>query len=735
MVVRGRIIELVRAGLLLMAVTVPHGHGQVPVENLMAESGRRSLEAHRISAPILLDGVLDEALWREAAPAGSFVQLEPYDGEPATETTEVRILFDNDNLYVGILCRDSQPDGILVNSLKEDFVPNDADYFQLILDTYQDQRTGFLFTTNPMGAKRDSQVADEGRTTNTDLDMVWEVSAHRTGDGWSAEMMIPFKSLSFDENSPEQVWGVNFARSIRRKNEIDLWSPVPRRFNITRLSLAGELHGLEGIERGRNLRLKPFVVGEVSRLSRNDHAVWKSKPGLDLKYSVTPSLTLDLTANTDFSQVEVDEQQVNLTRFPLFFPEKREFFLENEGIFPFGDIPGERGPRRGRETQLFFSRRIGLSDDGEPVPIWGGMRLSGQVGDYNLGVLNMQTKEFDGRDGDNFSVLRVKRNLLSSSDIGMIVTNRQATEGGDYNRAFGADANFKFFQTLNINGYIARTKSDGLQGEDWTRKAAVDWRARLVRLNLIYGDVEENFEPDLGFTQRTGVRYFRARTEGFLRPARSNILRQFRPHYYYTYQMDQQNKLLSKEGHYSLFEITLQNGTGFEIFYNTLYERLQEPFEIRNDIAIPVGRYHFDQWVFEYNSDPSRIVAANMNFHTGEFYSGDINQLNLSTTFRPHYRVSVENRYSLNDVSLAEGDFTTHLFRTKVDYYFSTRAFLNAFIQYNNDRKQLTSNIRFNFIHRPLSDLFLVYNEVRELTGARRNDHALTLKYTHLISF
>jgi len=481
--------------------------------------------------------------------------------------------------------------------------------------------------------------------------------------------------------------------------------------------------------------LKPFVVAEAHKFARDEDAVRKGKTGVDLKYNLTPSLTLDLTANTDFSQVEVDEQQINLTRFQLFFPEKREFFLENEGIFQFGDIPMERGPNRSKETQIFFSRRIGLSEGGEPVPIWGGMRLSGRVGDYSLGLLNMQTKEFGGSPGNNYSVVRVKRNILASSDIGAIFTNRQTAEGGDYYRAWGVDANFKFWQKLALNSYLAQTLSDDLEEDNWTRKLAGDWTDRLFRLNVIYSDTDENFNPEMGFTQRTGVRYLRVRSEAFVRMGRNPVIRQLRPHYYYTIQWDKQNHPLSQEGHYSIVEVQFQNGAGAELYYSPNFERLRKPFEIHSDIFIPAGDYSYKQWVYEANSDASRMISGNLIFRIGEFYSGDIKQLTLNGTFRPNYRLSFENRYDYNDVKLREGDFSTHLFRTKVDYYFSTRMFLNAFIQYNSDRKQISSNIRFNFIHRPLSDLFLVYNEAREVSGERRNDRAFTIKYTHMITF
>ena len=346
----------------------------------------------------------------------------------------------------------------------------------------------------------------------------------------------------------------------------------------------------------------------------------------------------------------------------------------------------------------------------------------------------MQTKEFGSGPGNNFSALRVKRNLLANSDIGAIFVNRQAAQGKDYNRAWGVDGNFKFRQKFSVNGYMAQTFTDHLKDENGTEKLSAEWLDRLMRLSLIFADEDQNFNPEMGFTQRTGVRYLRGRSEWFLRPRRNSLIRQVRPHFYYTIQWDQDIHPLSKEKHYALIELAFQNGAGFEVFYDNLFERLREPFQIRSNIAIPVGDYDYTEWVIEANSDASRMLSGDLSFRIGDFYSGDITQMTLNGTFRPNYRLSIANRYTLNDVTLPQGTFTTHLFRTKVDYYFSTRMFLNAFIQYNSDRKLVTSNIRLNFIHHPLSDLFLVYNEAREVSGTRRNDRAFTIKYTHMLA-
>ena len=699
----------------------------------------KTVVAVRTASPIQIDGNLAEAAWQELAPAAGFVQAEPYEGEAATERTEVKVLYDEDNLYIGVYCYDENPVGIMTNSLRRDFAPVDADAFEVILDTFQDARNGFLFITNPQGAKRDVQVSNEGRTQNVDWDTVWDVRSQVNGDGWSAEMVIPFKSLSFDENEGEQAWGINFSRRIRRKNEIAYWAPVPRRFNIARVSLAGTLTGLEEISRGHSWKVKPFGIIGVSKLASQDSAGKELDGGVDAKYSVTPSLTLDLTLNTDFSQVEVDEQQINLTRFPLFFPEKREFFLENTGVFQFGDIPLERGPSRSNETQLFFSRRIGLSEERTPVPILGGARLSGQLGKFSLGLLNMQTQDAnDGTPGSNFAVTRVKRDILANSDIGVIVINRQGSQHGDLNRTFGVDANFRFFENLTINGYLAKTQTDELSGRDLARKITGQWRDNLFRVQVIFAETQENFNPEVGFTPRRGTetRSFRSRIELRPRPPRNPIIREFHPHFGLLYHMDENNRTITKEAHYA-FQMIFHNGSSLEVHYDPDLDRLDLPFDIRRDasLLVPPGDYRFGPWTLELGSDPSKKLFGTMNFTKGDFYSGKRTSMTATGTFRPNYRFSVENRYGLNDVDLQEGSFTTHLFRSRINYHFSTRMFLSAFLQYNSDRSLISSNVRFNFIHRPLSDLFVVYNEDRDVSGAGRTDRAFTVKYTHLISF
>src|SRR5437899_7123017 len=438
-----------------------------------AAADPRLVTAVETRTPITLDGVLDDEAWISAEPATDFVQAEPHEGQAATERTTVRLLFDRDALYVGVRCDDAMASALIVNDIRKDFTPGEQDTFELLLDTFADRRNGFVFATNPAGARSDTQIANEGRDVNTNWDAVWSVATKVDATGWSAEMRIPFKTLRF-ERGEGRVWGANFSRRIRRKNEVDYWSPVPRVYNLYRAGLAGTLMGLGDVSQGHNIRIKPWVAGNSTRTVGGGEFDPASHVGLDVKYGVTPSLTLDVTVKPDFAQAEADEQQVNLTQFSLFFPEKREFFLENSGMFYFGDIPRESRLGNARFAPpagamlLFFSRRIGLTDAGEEIPIVAGGRLTGRVGRTGVGAMTIQTERGTGLgnvqgdasqpgtaqghpSADNYTVLRGRRDILGNSDVGAIFLSRQSTcAQRDRNEVVGVDANFRFRTALSI---------------------------------------------------------------------------------------------------------------------------------------------------------------------------------------------------------------------------------------------------------------------------------------------
>ena len=464
----------------------------------------RIATAVRTDEEIVIDGVLEEASWETASPAGDFIQFEPSPGAPATEPTELYFLYDDNNLYVAAICFQADPRSIVATELQKDFGTTDNDGIAFILDTLHDLRSGFVFGTNPAGARFDSQTANDGGVINRDWDGVWDVQVRVHDDRWIAEFMVPFKTVRFTRES-SQEWGLNIRRRVRAKNEDSHWSPLPRPFNATRASMAGTLRGLEGIRQGRNLKVKPFAIAgfrqvrEGAELPTDDDY----DGGVDLKYGLTPSLTLDVTYRTDFAQVEVDQQQVNLTRFNLFFPEKREFFIENSGVFGFGEpVLGRRGG--GANVIPFFSRRIGLSG-GTLVPIVGGARLSGKLGRYDVGLLSMKTESIEGNPSDTFTVGRVKRNLMESSWIGAIVTNRDSTVSGDYNRLVGVDARFRLFRRLELGSYLLKSATPGVSGGDQARQFEAAWRDRDFTIAASHHETQKHFNPGVGFIRRRNI--------------------------------------------------------------------------------------------------------------------------------------------------------------------------------------------------------------------------------------
>jgi len=725
-------------------------------EEARGDDFRRGMREYRLRAArlhegekIILDGVLDEAVWRRAQVATDFVQTEPREGEPATEPTEARVAYDRETLYIGIIAYDRETHRLIINELRKDFNLFSGDAVQVVLDTFFDRRNGYEFATNPGGAKWDAQMTNEGREVNSDWDGIWFVKTQINERAWTVEMAIPFRTLKFREGDV-QVWGINFMRRIRRKNEESYWAPIPRMFNsIHYVSRAGILEGLEGIRAGTNLRLKPYVVGTMADLSAGGsapHRVFTGDGGVDVKWGVTSGLTLDITYNTDFSQVEADEQQINLTRFSLFFPEKRDFFLEGSGIFRFG--PGEErggmGGMMGRgvggrlgavrnDLILFFSRRIGLSEDGEPIPLRAGVRLTGRVGPYEVGFLNIQQEALGRWPSTNFLVTRVRRNVLANSDVGVMFMNVARAEG--FNRIYGGDANFRFFQNLNLNAYVAKAAAPRLHAGTAAWRVGMSWRNNFWDTRHSFTNIGENFKNELGFIPRLGIR----KASDFLgmhwRPrAIRRTVREIFPHWQIDYIMTPSGRLDTRLVDYHL-PVTFQNGTFLEVGVNSTYERLVEPFRIHPTTVVPAGRYSFNEYFFLLNTDRSKPLSVNLRAGTGPFYDGYRQSYSSGVNLRASYRFNAGFTYTRNNIRLSTGRFHTDLLTLRAAYSFSTSVFLNALIQYNSVARTWSSNIRFNIIHRPLSDLFIVYNERRESGTGRLLDRALVVKFTYLFNF
>ena len=703
---------------------------------------RRTMTAVAATSSITVDGALDEDAWRAAEPATGFVQAEPHEGDAATEPTEVRIVYDREALYIGVVCRDAQPSGSIVNDIRKDFAAGEQDSFEIVLDTFADRRNGFVFVINPAGAKADAQIANEGRDVNTSWDAVWTVATARGADGWSAELRIPFKTLRFERGAAHD-WGVNFSRRIRRKNEIDYWSPVPRVYNLYRVSFAGTLTGLGDVAQGHNLRIKPFLAANATRAIGAARATRGTDAGLDVKYGVTPSLTLDVTVKPDFAQAEADVQQVNLTQFSLYYPEKREFFLENSGTFYFGDIPREsrigfaRFAPPEEEVLLFFSRRIGLTADGDPIPIAAGARLTGRAGRTGVGLMTIQTESAFARPGDNFTVLRGRREILASSDVGAIFLSRQSS-GDDYNRVVGADANFRFFRALSVNAFLAKSDTPRVDGGQIAGKGSMTWNANALHAQYSFLTVGDHFRDDVGFIKRTGTRkHFvdfgvRHRPEAL----RKYGIRELHPHTRYNIYTDQTNVKVSHTNHIA-YAVFFENGAVVEAQWNPRFERIAVPFPVRRDQSFAPGAYGWNEYALEIETNHSRAVSASALLTTGGFWSGTQKSAKVGLLVRPSYHVTVDLALQRNDVELPfpMHAFTTNLVSSRVGYAFNTRTFLDTLMQYNTDLKQFSANVRFDLIHRPLSDVFIVYNEQQLTSRDITSGRGLIVKYTHMLAF
>ena len=679
-----------------------------------------------------IDGRLDEEVWLQAAVIDEFVQQEPAEGEPATERTVVRLLYDAQALYLGVEAYDSEPDGVIATEMRRDSLRLlDEDNFQVILDTFQDRRSGYMFVTSPLGAKLEQQVAEEGEggwrgrnsnNININWDGVWDVVSRRTADGWVAEIAIPMVTLRFPRTA-EQAWGVNFMRNIRRKNEQVFWAPISKEYTLTRVSLAGTMTGIGAVNRGLDLRMTPYVLaggrqdraagtvaaGGLDGSGFNDY-------GLDVKYGVASGLNLDLTLNTDFAQVEVDEQQVNLTRFPLFFPEKRDFFLENAGMFNVG-APGSGF---GRVADLFFTRRIGLSAGGQPTPIIGGARLTGKVNRHNVAAMNITTGSF-GNAGDNFFVGRYSRDILARSKVGGIVIDKQAVgsvfapdTGGisHYNRTFAADTTLAVHRNLTMTGFVAKTQTPGLTTGDMASYARATWLSPAFHVYTEFADLQENFNPEVGFVPRLGIRTSKFHGEWNPRPGRFNI-RMFDPMWNITYTTDQHNRLLTRRVH-NMIGTYFEDGSSVMFYFNDHFEQLDIPFPIRNTgVTVPAGTYRFGEWVFSYQSDPSRRLYTRTRYSPQTFFDGTRTDIQATVGLRATSRISAETIFNRSDVDLPWGNFVADLASLRLDLTLSPTVTLRSLSQYNSLTGELSNSIRFNWIYSPGSDIYIAYDEMR----------------------
>jgi Domain of unknown function (DUF5916) len=714
--------------------------------------------AKRVEQPPTLDGdVLSDPAWRDAPPASGFVQEQPDEGQPSTERTEVRIVYTATTLYIGVVCYDREPGGIIVSDARRDAALDQTDSFQIIFDTYRDRLNGFVFGTNPAGIEYDGQVTNEGQGGgglaggqrqqagsgsgfNVNWDGAWEVRSRISEVGWSAEFAIPFRTLRFPAGT-RQTWGVNFQRNIRRRNERSYWAPVSRQYNLYRLSLAGTLTDLE-TPSFRNLQVTPYVLGQALQSGvRPADTDFDPDAGGDLKYSVTPSLSLDLTVHTDFAQVEVDDQQINLDRFDLFYPEKRPFFLENAGFFTVGN-PGE--------IDLFFSRRIGIGPSGEQVAIDGGGRLSGKAGKYNIGLLSMQTSDvellnppdsaIDGRlPGSNFTVARVSRDLPNRSSVGAFFANRigvgRYSPDRDYNRTYAIDGKAGIKQHTVLSSFFSKTDTPGVHDNDLAYNIRSRTSVPRFDLELGYQEVGSAFNPEVGFLTRRGYRKPDARILTRWRP-HALKLQEVRPHTSYRAFYGIHDDLLESMQWHIDNHWQFRNSAEVHTGMNITEEGLRKPFEIYPGIFVPPGSYRQAEAQLVFMTNQGAPVSVNVESRIGGFFGGDRVSVSPTLRMRAGETLTAEVAYQRNDVDLPWGAFTTNLLRTRVSYSFNTHAFLQGLVQYNDRADQWSMNLRFGWLQAANTGLFVVYTDTRGLyelfERPERTDRSLVVKFSRM---
>jgi hypothetical protein len=549
--------------------------------------------------------------------------------------------------------------------------------------------------------------------------------------------VIPFKTLRFS-GSPSQEWGLQITRRVVRKSEEADWAPIPLRYGNFRMSLAGTLRGLENIRQGRNLKVKPFVSGSITQ-SRGPSSPTTASPGLtrlndfdggmDVKYGLTPSLTLDATYRTDFAQVEVDQQQVNLTRFNQFFPEKRDFFLENAGTFTFGP---------GGNLVPFFSRRIGLSAAGSPIPIVGGGRVSGKLDRYDVGVLAMKTERLDSTPSNNFLVGRVKRNLLRNSWVGGLVTHRDSTVGGDHNRVYGADAHFEFFQKLVFDTYLLGSDTPGRAGKDLARRFQTEWKDEEFEASAEYNEVQPDFNPEVGSIRRRDMEQYAGQATWRPMLERSDVIRNFVVGSRFDYFEGSGSGKLETRASESTFGVLFESNASMNFIVEHTFDRLESPLRIPSGsprVTLAASDYSFTNYTGNFSTNQRRKISGNGAYNWGGFYGGDHKQVTGGLNLKPNPHLTMSFTYDRNRVRLPDGAFTTELVGARFIYGFTPRAFFNAFIQYNANTRLLSSNLRFDLIHRPLSDLYVVYNDTRDTGSRLLRERVFIVKLTNLFDF
>jgi hypothetical protein len=695
--------RIVTASVLLLLCFL---HLEAHAQTQETDSSRPEVRAVRIADDehITVDGVLDEAVWKRTTPAADFIMQDPILGGKPTEPTEVHFAFNNDHLYMAVVCHDSEPDKLLGNTRKRDEFLGADDRFMWTMDTFLNQQTGYFFEMNPSGLMADALMGPGG-STNREWDGVWNARVRRSEIGWVIEIDIPFRSVSFDPNAP--AWGVNFQRTVRRKNEESVWTGHERNQGLRRMSNAGLLVGLTGVTQGHGFEIKPYVAGFTA-----DDAGHSGSPrqhdidvGGEIAYNITPSLRAVATINTDFAETEVDERRVNLTRFPLFFPEKRSFFLDGATFFDF-------------DEPAFFSRRIGLDENGQPQRIVGGAKLTGQAGNFDVGGLYVRTGDDNGAAGEDFTVMRVRRRILTQSFIGGIYTGRatrgqsavptRSTAGLDFRVA---TSTFRGNQNLEATGFVsANTVPDGVSDDNLSYGGRLSYPNDRWNGNFDFLAVPRNIDPAVGFVSRSNFRRYSPELRFNPRPRNHPYIRRLSFGVDLDLYTDFDNRTVTRQFDITAARVELHSGDNVEVGISPTYERLEGPFEIIDGVILPAGAgYDFTRYQISMNTASKRIISLSPSVEWGGFLSGRRRELQLDLGVRPRPGITLNLNYEFNDVSLAEGSFETNLFRVVADTQFSPFMYLVNHVQYDSVSRVVGWQSRFRWILQPGNDIFFVY--------------------------
>ncbi|MGA9573885.1 MAG: DUF5916 domain-containing protein [Lysobacterales bacterium] len=698
-------------------------------------SPRPVMRAYAINDAPVLDGeVLGDPAWQGVTPATGFWQVQPNEGEAATQKTEVYIAFSGEYLYIGMVAYDDDPAGIIVTDGRRDMPLNETDSFRVIIDGMLDHQNGYIFGTNPVGMEYDAQVVKEASSDggfNIDWNASWSVKAKISDIGWSAEMRIPFKALRYRKGEKLE-WGINFQRNIRRNNEVVYWAPLSIQYNLDRVSEAGTIQDISP-PLVRNLKITPYGLVRAGRGGVLDGTETDTQFGFDIKYSITPSLTLDLTYNTDFAQVEADEQQVNLDRFNLYFPEKRPFFLENAGQFTVGNSG---------QAQLFFSRRIGIAGDGQVIPINGGARVSGKVGEHtNVGFLYMTSEaEQDIAPGNAFTVARVNQELGERSSLGAIFVERNGDgtflvpDAEDRNRTYGLDGRLAIGEYTLFNGWLSKTETPGLDGDDWAYSLKGNYDSPRWSHGIEYTEVQANFNPEVGFLSRTDYHRFAFNSLLRIRPTDLWGLLEVRPHYSYQRYWDFEGFVETGFVHLDV-HWEWKSGYEFHTGYNIFRDGINDAFEIIDDVWIEPGTYKDSEVSLYFTTDESRPLSFEVSTTVGGKFGGDREIISPTLNYRAgdKFSSSLSVNYNHYDLPVPGGDFSVTLSRLRLSYSFTPKILLQLLMQYNDDGETLSTNLRFSWLRTANTGLYLVYNEYDENgLDALPTGREIILKYNYM---